>query len=111
MGGCRATPRAIFATLAAVPGLALAPPCGVASALSASPGATPIDVAPLATPEARKVFLAVAGKSFKNDPLLDLLVGAQDGLRSPPPCLATRPRASQTLTGCGDGGPSGGWLC
>jgi hypothetical protein len=72
--------EAAFATLAAVPGLVLVAslrgrqrPFGLAWCDS-------IDVPPLAMPEARMVFLAVSGQSYTNDPHLDLLVAAQDGL-------------------------------
>jgi hypothetical protein len=70
----------IFATLAGVPGLALVVslrgrqrPFGLA-------WDDAIDVPPLAATEARKVFLAVAGQAFQDDPHLDELVAAQDGL-------------------------------
>jgi hypothetical protein len=36
----------------------------------------PIDIPPLGIDEARKVFLAVAGQSFADDPHLDVLVAA-----------------------------------
>jgi tetratricopeptide (TPR) repeat protein len=89
----------VFATLAAVPGLALVAslrgrqrPFGLA-------WRDPVDVAPLATPEARKVFLAVAGKSFENDPHLDLLVGAQDGLPLTTTLLAYQAEGEPNLEG------------
>jgi hypothetical protein len=88
-----------FATLAAIPGLALVAslrgrqrPFGLA-------WRDPIDVAPLATPEARKVFLAVAGKSFEDDPHLDALVGAQDGLPLTTTLLAYQAEGEPTLEG------------
>jgi tetratricopeptide (TPR) repeat protein len=70
----------ILAMLAGVPGLALIislrgrqRPFGLA-------WRDAIDVPPLVTSEARKVFLAVAGQAFADDPRLDELVTAQDGL-------------------------------
>jgi tetratricopeptide (TPR) repeat protein len=87
----------IFATLAAVPGLALVAslrgrqrPFGLA-------WRDAIDVAPLASPEARKVFLAVAGQAFQHDPHLDLLVGAQDGLPLTTTLLAYQAEGEPTL--------------
>jgi tetratricopeptide (TPR) repeat protein len=89
----------ILATLAAVPGLALVVslrgrqrPFGLA-------WRDAIDVAPLATPEARKVFLAVAGQSFQGDPHLDLLVGAQDGLPLTTTLLAYQAEGEPSLEG------------
>jgi hypothetical protein len=58
-----------------------------------------IDVAPLATPEARKVFLAVAGQAFQHDPHLDLLVGAQDGLPLTTTLLAYQTEGEPSLQG------------
>jgi hypothetical protein len=70
----------IFATLAGVSGLALVislrgrqRPFGLA-------WRDAIDLPPLPASEARKVFLAVAGQTFAEDPHLDELVAAQDGL-------------------------------
>jgi hypothetical protein len=70
----------IFATLAGVPGLALVAslrgrqrPFGLA-------WRDAIDVPPLPASETRKVFLAVAGQAFADDPHVDELVAAQDGL-------------------------------
>jgi tetratricopeptide (TPR) repeat protein len=91
--------EATFATLAAVPGLALVAslrgrqrPFGLA-------WRDAIDVAPLATPEARKVFLAVAGQAFQDDPHLDLLVGAQDGLPLTTTLLAYQAEGEPNLEG------------
>jgi hypothetical protein len=89
----------ILATLAGVPGLALVAslrgrqrPFGLA-------WRDAIDVAPLATPEARKVFLAVAGQAFQDDPHLDLLVGAQDGLPLTTTLLAYQAEGEPSLEG------------
>jgi tetratricopeptide (TPR) repeat protein len=89
----------IFATLAGVTGLALVAslrgrqrPFGLA-------WRDAIDVAPLATAEARKVFLAVAGQSFQDDPHLDLLVGAQDGLPLTTTLLAYQAEGEPNLEG------------
>jgi hypothetical protein len=72
--------EATLAQLAAVPGLCLVAslrgrqrPFGLA-------WRDPITVPPLATADNRKVFLAVAGQDFEDDPRLDDLVMAQDGL-------------------------------
>jgi tetratricopeptide (TPR) repeat protein len=72
--------QGIFATLAGVSALALVislrgrqRPFGLA-------WRDAIDVPPLPASEAHKVFLAVAGQAFADDPHLDELVAAQDGL-------------------------------
>jgi len=89
----------IFATLAGVPGLTLVAslrgrqrPFGLA-------WRDAVDIPPLGTAETRKVFLAVAGQSFEDDPRLDELVAAQDGLPLTTTLLAYLAEGEPNLAG------------
>jgi tetratricopeptide (TPR) repeat protein len=70
----------IFAQLAAVPGLALVASLRGASRPVGVRWRQPIQPPSLPLPEARKVFLAIAGNQFTDDPDLDRLLRALDGV-------------------------------
>ncbi len=85
-----------FAALAALPGLALIASLRGASRPVGVPWRQPLQPPSLPLPDARKVFLAIAGDHFATDPLLDQVLLVLDGVPLAIMLMAGAPRANPT---------------
>ena len=70
----------MLAKLAAVPGLSLAVTLRGGNRPAGVPWRDAIEVKPLGSEDARRVFLAIAGKTHATDAHLDHLLAALDGV-------------------------------